>query len=107
MSDSERRAMPRFMFIATAEIIEPSTDTRMSGRVSEISRFGCYIDVLNTLPQYTKIRVRILTDAVSFDCAATIIYVQENMGMGVRFLDPPKDQQEILDGWLTQFGGGA
>ena len=95
------------MFIATAEIIELSTDTHMSGRVSEISTKGCYVDILNTLPKDTSVRVHITTDRGSFESAGTIIYVQENMGMGVGFVDPPKEQQDVLDAWLAQLENGT
>lgn len=99
---TERRVVPRFMFIATADIIEPATQTRMSGRVSEISKFGCYVDILNTLPKGTSIRVRIYNDSGSFEAAGKIIYVQENMGMGVGFVDPANDQLQILEKWLSE-----
>lgn len=102
---SERRAMPRYWFIATADIIEPSTKTRISGRVSEISRSGCYVDILNTLPMGTPIRVCISADGRTFESAGTIIYVQENMGMGVGFVSPPPDQQKVLDEWLASLAG--
>lgn len=102
---SERRAMPRFSFIATADIIEPSTKTRISGRVSEISRSGCYVDILNTLPKGTPIRLCISADGHTFESAGIIIYVQENMGMGVGFVNPTPDQQEILNAWLTTLAG--
>ncbi len=99
---AERRAVPRYTFIATAEIIEPATDTHISGRVSEISKFGCYVDILNTLPKGTPIRVRITTDRGSFESAGKIIYVQENVGMGVGFESPSADQQKTLEAWLTR-----
>lgn len=102
---SERRSTPRYTFIATAEIIEPRTDTHISGRVSEISGRGCYVDILNTLPKDTAIRVRITTDEGSFECSGAVIYVQENVGMGVSFHDATKEQQEVLDGWLRDLGG--
>jgi len=31
-----------------------------------------------------------------------IIYVHEGFGMGVVFLDPSKDQLQILDSWLAE-----
>ena len=85
-------------------MIEPITRTRISGRVSEISRRGCFIDVLNTLPKGTVIQVRITTNTVSFSCTGHIIYEQERMGVGVAFDAPPPDQQQILDGWLADLG---
>ncbi|HTZ75134.1 MAG TPA: PilZ domain-containing protein [Candidatus Aquilonibacter sp.] len=102
---AERRAVPRYTFIATAEIIEPATDTHISGRVSEISKFGCYVDLLNTLPKGTPIRVRITTDSGSFECAGKIIYVQENVGMGVGFEGPSPDQEKTLEAWLANLEG--
>ncbi len=104
---ADRRAVPRYMFIATADIIEPGTNTRISGRVSEISKFGCYVDILNTLPKGTAIRVRIYNDSGSFESAGKIIYVQENMGMGVGFVAPGEDQVQILDKWLSELSGGS
>jgi|HubBroStandDraft_5_1064220.scaffolds.fasta_scaffold475247_1 hypothetical protein len=102
---AERRAVPRYTFIATVEIIEPSSDMHMAGRVSEISKFGCYVDILNTLPKGTPIRVQIKTDDGAFESAGTIIYVQENMGMGVGFVEPSKDQLQVLEAWLTRLEG--
>jgi hypothetical protein len=30
------------------------------------------------------------------------IYIQEQIGMGIVFLDPPEDQLQILDSWLAE-----
>jgi PilZ domain len=101
-SSREQRTVPRYSFIATVDIIEPISDVRISGRVSEISRKGCYVDILNTLPKDTLVRVRVVRDLGSFDSPGKIIYVLERMGMGVAFLDPPADQLQTLDAWLIE-----
>jgi len=75
----------------------------MSGRISEISRKGCYLDVLNTLPIGTRLRLTISRDQGVFTSQARIIYVQQGMGMGIAFVDVPPDQAKILDGWLAEF----
>ena len=98
----QRRTVPRYSFIATAEIIEPVSGVRMSGRISEISRKGCYVDILNGLPKDTPIRVLISRDQGAFTSAGKIIYVHEQMGVGVVFVDPPADQAETLEKWLTE-----
>lgn len=97
----ERRSVPRFNLIATAEITEPASGVHISGRISEISRKGCYLDVLNTLPVGTRLRLMISRDQGAFTTDAKIIYVQEGMGMGIFFLDVPSDQLKILDTWLA------
>lgn len=102
-SGSERRAVPRFSLIATAEIIEPVSDVHISGRISEISRKGCYVDILNTLPRETFVQIRISRDKGTFIASAKIIYVQEGMGMGVAFWEVADDQLAILDSWLAEF----
>jgi len=98
----ERRAVPRYSFIATVEIVDPASGVRLSGRVSELSRKGCYVDILNTLPKDTPINLRISRDRGAFASPAKIIYVQEGMGMGVAFIDSPADQAKILDSWLAE-----
>ncbi len=101
----EKREVPRFMFIATVDIVEPVSDVHMSGRISEISRKGCYLDILNTLPVGTKIKVQVTRDQGSFETLGKIIYVQEGMGMGVAFLELAADQLNVLDAWLAEISG--
>ena len=102
---SDRRSVPRFSLIAAVEVVEPISGVRISGRISEVSRKGCYVDVLNTLPTGTVIDLRISRDQGTFSSAGKIIYTQEGMGMGVAFLDPPADQLSVLDSWLAELTG--
>jgi hypothetical protein len=97
----EKRSVPRYMLIATVEVEESTSGARISGRVSEISRKGCYIDVLNTLPPGTMVRLRIIRDKGTFFTRGRIIYVHEGIGMGVLFVDTAADQMEILDAWIA------
>ena len=100
----ERRSVPRYSFIAAVDIAEPVSDMHLLGRISEISRKGCYVDILNTLPTGTVINIRIIRDRGTFSTAGKIIYVQEGMGMGVSFIEPPADQMKVLDAWLAEIG---
>ena len=98
----EQRTVPRYAFIAHVDVVEPASDTKIAARVSEISRKGCYVDVLVTLPTGTIIQLKIQRDSGSFTTKGRIIYVQDGMGMGVAFLDIAEDQLKILDGWLVE-----
>ena len=98
----EKREVPRYSFIAEVALIEPATNTRIAGRVSEISRKGCYVDVLNTLPEGTAIDLQVSRDRGVFGTRGKIIYVQPGMGMGVAFIDVPEDQMKVLDAWLQE-----
>jgi hypothetical protein len=98
----DKRAVPRYMFIATVDIVEPISDVHISGRIAEISRKGSYVDILNTLPVGTQITLIVTRDQGTFATPGKIIYVQEGMGMGVAFLEPTADQLQVLDSWLAE-----
>jgi hypothetical protein len=98
----EHRQVPRFTLIATVSLREPDTDTKIAGRISEISRKGCYADVMISLPEGTLLEVVISRDQGVFHSKGKIIYVQQCMGMGIVFIDPAADQLKILDSWLAE-----
>lgn len=102
---ADLRTVPRYTFIATVDIVEPVTDTKFSGRVSEISRKGCYLDIMNSLPKGTLIHIMISRDKGTFVTAGKIIYVQDGVGMGVAFEDVQPEQLKILDSWLAELAG--
>src|ERR1700739_161285 len=101
----EKRTVPRYSFIAHVEVIEPASDTHIAGRVSEISRKGCYIDVLITLPPGTIIQLKVLRDQGTFATQGKVIYAQDAMGMGVAFLDIAENELKTLDAWLAEIAG--
>jgi hypothetical protein len=104
---AEQRNAPRFTFIAAADITEPMSGVRISGRVSEISRTGCYIDILNALPVDTVVNLRIVRDQGTFTTPGKIVYVQDRMGMGIVFLNPLPAQLQILDEWLVELSAAG
>jgi hypothetical protein len=95
-----KRELPRFAFIAKVEVTELSTGAHMSGRISEISRKGCFIDILKTLMVGTIINIVISRDQESFTTVGAVIYTQEGTGMGVAFQQSEPEQLAILDAWL-------
>lgn len=97
----DRRVNPRYAFVATTEITESSSAPRLSGRVTEISRQGCFVDVPHVLPAGTMLKLRISCDQGTFESKGKILYVQERIGMGITFVDVPEDQAKILEKWLV------
>lgn len=98
----DKREVPRYSFIAEVTVTDIANDTRMSGRVSEISRKGCYVDILNPLPEGTSLQLKVSRDQGVFTTPGKIIYVQPGMGMGVAFVNMPADQLKVLDAWLAE-----
>jgi hypothetical protein len=101
-SYSNRRTVPRYTFIAVAEISTDATQECVMGTITEISRKGCYVGIENTLPLGSLLSVVISRDHVSFVSQGKVIYAHQGIGMGIVFLDPPDDQLKFLDAWLAE-----
>lgn len=101
---SERRRTPRYSFIASAELIEEASDVRIATRVSELSLYGCYLDMMNPFPVGTLVLVKISAGDAFFQAKSKIVYSQPNMGAGVVFLEVDAPHQVILDRWLDEAG---
>ena|SRR5215469_8521587 len=99
---AERRRAPRCPLIASAEVVEVQTNSRLKARISDLSLVGCYLDTTNSLPAGTEVIVHIAHNEAIFAALGIIAYCHPNMGMGVRFTDVPLDQQEILEKWLAE-----
>lgn len=98
----ELRRVPRYAFIATAELIEQKTDVRIATRVSELSLHGCYLDMMNPFPPETLVMVKISAGDIVFRATAKIVYVQPNLGAGVAFIEIAPESLTILQRWLEQ-----
>jgi hypothetical protein len=98
----DRRQAPRYSLVAIAELTDPEEGRMISGKVTQISRNGCYVATPKTYPVGTSLKVIISRDQRTFVAKANIIHVQERMGMGLAFLDALDDQLRILDSWLAE-----
>jgi hypothetical protein len=99
---SERRRVPRYTFIASAELIEEEADVRIATRVSELSLYGCYLDMMNPFPVGTLVLVKISAGENYFQAKAKIVYAQTNMGAGLAFLEVESEHQQVLERWLDE-----
>ena len=85
--DRERRRTPRYMFFASAELLEEKSEVRVASRVSELSRHGCYLDMMNPFPVHTSVLLKIWREENNvIQTRGRIIYSQPNMGAGVAFV---------------------
>jgi hypothetical protein len=99
---SERRRTPRYTFIASAELIEETSEVRIATRVSELSLYGCYLDMMNPFPVGTLVLVKISAGDAFFQAESKIVYAQTNMGAGVVFLETEPAYQIVLERWLDE-----
>jgi hypothetical protein len=103
MVEQERRQVPRYPFIANAELVEERSDMRIAIRVSELSLGGCYLDIMSPLPVGMLVRVKISAGVEFFEAKAEILYsLAHPGGLGVRFIDVEPQYRAVLQGWLEK-----
>lgn len=102
----ERRRTPRYIFIASAELYEESSDLRVASRVSELSLHGCYLDMMNPFPTGTLVLVKIFAGDLTFQSKAKVVYSTPNVGAGIAFLDVEPKYEYILNRWLEEAAKG-
>jgi hypothetical protein len=88
--------------MAIAELTDPEAAKLVSGNLTQISRNGCYVATPKTFAVGTPLKVIVSREERTFVARASVIHTQEQMGMGIAFLDPPEDQLRILDSWLAE-----
>lgn len=100
-SPNERRRAQRFSFIASTEVIDTASGAKFSVRTSDISRIGCYVDMLNPFPTGAGLLVRIDKENDHFEAAAKVVYQVPGLGMGVTFTKMSASSQALLERWLV------
>jgi hypothetical protein len=100
--EQEQRREPRYPFIASAELLEEISGSRMNSRISDLSLNGCYVDSVNPLPDGTLVQLRIFTETHSFEAPATVVFSHAFMGMGMRFREVRPKSEEVLRLWLPE-----
>jgi hypothetical protein len=105
MTHPERRRSVRYPFTAEANVVDLNSQTRLTGRSSDLGSGGCYIDTLGPFPEGTAVRVRIEREMRKFEAVATVTYTHRSMGMGLAFTDIKPEHQSLLNRWLSELGG--
>ena len=104
-SGPERREQARFPFTAAAEVYELRSQTRVTGRCSDLGSGGCYVDTLIPFTVGAVVRVRIVRDSREFEAAAVVTYAHVQMGMGLMFTEIKREHHNVLRSWIADLSG--
>jgi len=94
------RRASRFPFSASAEVA--SDDSVELTRVTELSRYGCYLETAKHRTPGTRATVKIMDKGQIFVAPTTVLYSRPTMGMAVVFREVKLVFQSILERWLHQ-----
>jgi len=98
---TEQRRSPRYLFFASAEITDPASQATMSARTSELSRHGCYLDMMNPFFDGTALRVRIIHNGEALDADARVVHSKPNVGMGLHFDRIDAVHVPLIEQWIS------
>ncbi|MBS1839814.1 MAG: PilZ domain-containing protein [Acidobacteria bacterium] len=99
---AKKRAVRRCAFVASVEVTDITSGTKLSARTSEIGMGGCYLDVLNPFPVGTELDLRILRDQGVLSVKAKVVYCDPKFGMGVAFTEIAAKDKALLESWLAE-----
>ena len=104
-SSAERRSSTRYPVSASAEVVEPRSRTRLTGRATDLGPGGCYIDTVSPLPVGTVVHIRLASEGRMLQAQARVLYATPGMGMGLAFTKiDPKCVASLAD-WLRELSG--
>jgi hypothetical protein len=96
------RAVRRCPFVASVEVTELGSGTKLSARTSEVGLGGCYVDALNPFATGTQVKIRIVRDQGAFEASAKVVYSDPSFGMGLAFVEIAPEQRLILENWVEE-----
>lgn len=98
----ERPRAKRYSLIATVELTDLKSETRIKEQISDLSLFGCHVNTSKSWPPGTRVRIRITHGSAVFAALGRVAYVQPNVGMGIVFTSIEGNDQLTLEKWVAE-----
>jgi len=98
--EQERRRTPRYTFAGAIEMRHGTSEDKITAKVRELSLNGCYVETVSPYPVGTALGVKVFTATEFFEAQASVIFVDENQGMGLMFRETRPYFIAVLRKWL-------
>jgi len=104
-SGAERRGVPRYPLSAAAEVVDLKSKARVTGRSSDLSVGGCYVDSISPFAVGSSVSVRLEHNQRKFETDAVVTYSHSSMGMGISFTGTTAEHRAVLQAWIAELSG--
>ena len=94
---TNQRSVRRCPLVASAEVTDLHSGTRLLARISELGVGGCFVDALTPFPEGTLVKLRIIRDQGAFEINGKVVCTHSDFCMGVAFTRRDIDQRSILE----------
>jgi hypothetical protein len=98
---TERRRVPRIPFRATSVVTEVESSRIAVTHTRELSRFGCFVQMVKPYAKATKVRIEIGDGLDVFTTFGVVAYVTAD-GMGIVFDVVESENYGLLERWLSR-----
>src|SRR6266849_8006927 len=92
----------RYPLVASIELTDLQSETRIRGQISDLSLFGCHVETENLLPTGTTLMLRIIYAGANFIALGKVAYALYRVGMGIAFTEIEPSNQLVLEKWIEQ-----
>ncbi|MHB8502607.1 MAG: PilZ domain-containing protein [Candidatus Acidiferrales bacterium] len=100
--EDERRRTPRYPFIATVELIQKDAKTGISAKISELSLYGCYVQMPDPFAKGTELFLKVYSNGKYFEAQGIVVYAHSTQGIGVCFQNVNPHYLIVLKQWLIE-----
>ena len=83
-------------------MIETGAPAGIAARVTELSLYGCYVEISNPLAKGAHAVLKVYSEGRYFESQGTVLYSQPSLGMGVGFLNVNPHYLRVLKLWLIE-----
>jgi PilZ domain len=98
----ERPRARRYPLAASIEMVEMESGTELRAQTTDISTFGCRVNVAAPWVTGSKVRLRIFHRGAVLSAIGAIANIRTKGGMGVVFTHIEEKQQLVLEKWLSE-----
>jgi hypothetical protein len=102
----DKRSTPRYPFSTGGEAFDVQANVRITGRLSDIGRNGCYMDTISPFAVNAAVALTVTKEGRTFKTKAKVVYSLTGMGMGMMFTTTEPDQVRLLEAWLNELSTG-
>ena len=97
----EKPRARRYPFAASIELVEMESGAERRGQTTDISVFGCRVNLAEPLATGSKVRLRIVYRGAVLSALGLVANVRNKSSIGVVFTKIEEKDQSVLEKWVT------
>jgi hypothetical protein len=102
-SRGDRRTSPRVKCSVSVELRSEDGPTTW-GKASDLSMGGCFVEMPIPMKQGTKFEITLWISSTKLKLNAAVVSSTPGYGIGVKFLDVPPKEREIINAFMKSLG---